>query len=43
MKINLDYYKQEQDLKEIGEEYQEVLDRVENCAKEDFSKKFLIS
>lgn len=38
MKINLDYYKQEQDLKEIGEEYQEVLDRVENCAKEDFSK-----
>lgn len=38
MKINLNYYKPEQDFKEIGEEYQEVLDRVENCAKEDFSK-----
>lgn len=38
MKVNLDYYKELEDVKQIGEEYEEVLQRVENCAGEDFSK-----
>ena len=38
MKVKLDYYKEAEDLKQIGEEYEEVLQRVENCANEDFSK-----
>ena len=38
MKVNLDYYKEVEDLKQIGEEYEEVLQRVENCEGEDFSK-----
>lgn len=38
MKVNLDYYKEVEDVKQIGEEYEEVLKRVENCESEDFSK-----
>ena len=38
MKVNLDYYKELEDVKQIGEEYEEVLQRVENCVGEDFSK-----
>ena len=38
MKVNLDYYKELEDVKQIGEEYEEILQRVENCAGEDFSK-----
>lgn len=38
MKVNLDYYKELEDVKQISEEYEEVLQRVENCAGEDFSK-----
>lgn len=38
MKVNLDYYKELEDVKQIGEEYEEVRKRVENCAGEDFSK-----
>lgn len=38
MKVNLDYYKESEDLKQIGEEYEEVLQKVENCTREDFSK-----
>lgn len=38
MKVNLDYYKELEDVKQIGEEYEEVLKKVENCVGEDFSK-----
>lgn len=38
MKVNLDYYKELEDVKQIGEEYEEVLQRVDNCTGEDFSK-----
>lgn len=38
MKVNLDYYKEIEDLKQIGEEYEEILEKIENCSQEDFSK-----
>ena len=38
MKVNLDYYKELEDVKQIGEEYEEVRKKVEDCVEEDFSK-----
>lgn len=38
MKVNLEYYKESEDKKPIGEEYEEVLEKVENTEGEDFSK-----
>ena len=37
MKVNFDFYKEEQDLKQISEEYNEVLEKVLNCKDGDFS------
>lgn len=37
MKVNLEYYKEEQDKKQVSEEYEEVLQKVETW-QEDFSK-----
>lgn len=37
MKVNFDFYKEEQDLKQITEEYNEVLEKVLNCQNGDFS------
>lgn len=38
MKLNLEYYKEECDNKKIPEEYEEVLEKVENCETSNFSK-----
>lgn len=38
MKVNLQYYKENEDLKPIGEEYEEVLEKVEKTENQDFSK-----
>lgn len=38
MKLNLDFYKEELDKKQISEEYEEVLGKVINAKDEDFSK-----
>lgn len=38
MKLNLEYYKEECDNKKISEEYEEVLEKVENCETGNFSK-----
>lgn len=38
MKLNLEYYKEECDNKKISEEYNEVLEKVENCETGNFSK-----
>ncbi len=38
MKLNLNYYSEEKDKKQISEEYEEVLERVVSCTTDDFSK-----
>lgn len=38
MKVKFDYYKEEYDLKPISEEFNEVLEKVQNCEDYDFSK-----
>lgn len=38
MKLNLDYYKEELDNKQISEEYEEVLNKIQNYDGEDFSE-----
>lgn len=38
MKLNLNYYDEEQNTEKIEEEQEEVLKRVKNCKGEDFSK-----
>ena len=38
MKLNFDYYKNEDDNKIIGQEYENILEKIVKCDDEDYSK-----